>query len=95
MLPQQQPPKNMKCTIHGNQLKKVKLVAPINFREVQDVAKSHGVHLRGAGPDEAPAAYRRLSDVLEAHKDTIEILHMLKPRIVVMADERDHDPYKD
>lgn len=54
-----------------------------------------GVVLRGAGPDEAPQAYRRLPDVLKAQGNTIEVLHTLTPLVVVMAGEDEYDPYKD
>ena len=53
------------------------------------------VILRGGGLDEAPHAYRRLPDVLESQGDTIEVLHTLKPLIVVMAGANEFDPYKD
>lgn len=54
-----------------------------------------GVELRGGGLDESPFAYKRIEDVLGAHKDTVKILHTLKPIGVVMADDRVKDPYKD
>ena len=43
------------------------------------------VILRGGGLDESPHAYRRLPDVLNAQGSTIEVLHTLTPRVVVMA----------
>jgi tRNA-splicing ligase RtcB len=54
-----------------------------------------GVILRGGGLDESPHAYRRLPAVLEAQKGTIEVLHTLRPLIVVMAGADMFDPYKD
>ncbi len=93
--PQQKPPKDMKCPVHGVQLMKEQLVAPINFRDVQDRVKAFGVELRGAGADESPEVYRKLENVLESHGDTIRVLHTLKPVIVVMAGKDTHDPYKD
>lgn len=54
-----------------------------------------GVTLIGADLDEAPQAYRRLPDVLEEHKGTIEILHNLRPFGVIMAGANEFDPYKD
>lgn len=57
--------------------------------------KRAGVILRGGGLDEAPQAYRRLTDVLKAQGDTIEMLHTLRPLVVVMADPRLRDPYRD
>jgi tRNA-splicing ligase RtcB (3'-phosphate/5'-hydroxy nucleic acid ligase) len=54
-----------------------------------------GVILRGGGLDESPHVYRRLPEVLTAQKGTVEVLHTLKPLIVVMAGEKEFDPYKD
>ncbi|HEY2065191.1 MAG TPA: RtcB family protein [Gemmatimonadaceae bacterium] len=53
------------------------------------------VILRGGGLDESPQAYRRLPEVLEAQEGTVEILHILRPLVVVMAGEAEFDPYKD
>jgi tRNA-splicing ligase RtcB (3'-phosphate/5'-hydroxy nucleic acid ligase) len=57
--------------------------------------REKGVILRGGGLDESPHAYRRLPDVLAAQQGTIEILHTLRPLIVVMAGMDMFDPYKD
>ena len=54
-----------------------------------------GVILRGGGLDESPHVYRRLPDVLAAQGGTIEVLHTLRPLIVVMAGAGEFDPYKD
>lgn len=93
--PQQRPPKNMKCPIHNVQLVKEELTPPINFRNVQDRIKNRGTILRGAGPDESPEVYRPLNSVLDAHANTIKVLHTLTPLIVVMAGKEVRDPYKD
>jgi tRNA-splicing ligase RtcB (3'-phosphate/5'-hydroxy nucleic acid ligase) len=57
--------------------------------------KEKGVILRGGGLDESPHVYRRLPEVLSAQQGTIEVLHVLKPLIVVMAGANEFDPYKD
>jgi tRNA-splicing ligase RtcB len=57
--------------------------------------REKGVVLRGGGLDESPHAYRRLPDVLLAQKGTIDVLHTLRPLIVVMAGPDLYDPYKD
>ena len=57
--------------------------------------REKGVILRGGGLDESPHAYRRLPAVLEAQKGTVEVLHRLRPLIVVMAGANERDPYKD
>jgi tRNA-splicing ligase RtcB len=53
------------------------------------------VILRGGGLDESPHAYRRLPEVLAAQQGTIEVLHTLRPLVVVMAGAEEFDPYKD
>ncbi|HET9426404.1 MAG TPA: RtcB family protein [Gemmatimonadaceae bacterium] len=57
--------------------------------------REKGVILRGGGLDESPHVYRRLPDVLAAQHGTVEILHTLRPLIVVMAGANEFDPYKD
>jgi tRNA-splicing ligase RtcB len=59
--------------------------------------KKANVEVRGAGLDESPLAYKRIERVLEVHKDTIKIIHTLKPIGVCMADERNLkvDRYRD
>jgi tRNA-splicing ligase RtcB (3'-phosphate/5'-hydroxy nucleic acid ligase) len=62
---------------------------------MQSWVREKGVILRGGGPDEAPQVYRRLPEVLAAQGRTIEVLHTLRPLIVVMAGEGEVDPYRD
>ncbi|HEX7117711.1 MAG TPA: RtcB family protein, partial [Longimicrobiales bacterium] len=57
--------------------------------------REKGVVLRGGGLDESPHVYRRLPEVLAAQGPTIEVLHTLRPLIVVMAGANEFDPYKD
>lgn len=57
--------------------------------------REKGVILRGGGLDESPHVYRRLPEVLAAQGSTIEVLHTLRPLIVVMAGANEFDPYKD
>ena len=67
-------------------------VTPQMMKEWVDAT---GVILRGGGLDESPQAYRRLPTVLEAQEGTIEVLHTLRPLVVVMAGAQEVDPYKD
>ncbi|HEX2090954.1 MAG TPA: RtcB family protein [Longimicrobiaceae bacterium] len=57
--------------------------------------RDRGVVLRGGGLDESPHVYRRLPKVLAAQGETVEVLHTLRPLIVVMAGADEFDPYKD
>ena len=68
------------------------LVTP---ERMQAWIREKGVILRGGGLDESPHAYRRLPEVLAAQQGTIEILHTLRPLVVVMAGAEEFDPYKD
>ena len=62
---------------------------------MRDWVAEKGVVLRGGGRDESPHVYRRLPDVLAAQGPTIEIVHTLRPLVVVMAGADEFDPYKD
>jgi tRNA-splicing ligase RtcB len=76
---------------------KKRIVAPgkVSWDMVKAWLGPRGVILRGGGLDEAPHAYRRLPDVLDAQGDTIRVVHTLRPIIVAMAGENEFDPYKD
>jgi tRNA-splicing ligase RtcB len=67
----------------------------VDFAAVQAQLRGAGIELRGGAADEAPAAYKRLDEVLAAHGDTIEVLHTLTPIGVAMAAADTFDPYKD
>lgn len=67
----------------------------VNKQDHDAWIKRVGVEVRGGGLDESPFAYKRIEQVLEAHRDTITVLHILKPIGVAMADDRTNDPYKD
>jgi tRNA-splicing ligase RtcB len=68
--------------------------AAIDWRVVHADLAERGITVLGAGADEAPAAYKRLSDVIAAHENC-EVMHRLQPIGVVMAGEDTYDPYKD
>jgi tRNA-splicing ligase RtcB (3'-phosphate/5'-hydroxy nucleic acid ligase) len=74
-----------------------KVIRPgaVSPQMMQAWVRQKGVVLRGGGLDESPHVYRRLPDVLTAQKGTIEVLHRLRPLIVVMAGADLFDPYKD
>jgi tRNA-splicing ligase RtcB len=57
--------------------------------------REKGVVLRGGGLDESPQVYRRLPAVIKAQRGTIEVVHTLRPLVVVMAGAGEVDPYKD
>ncbi len=75
--------------------KRIRQQGRVRHDEMMAWLKSKGVVLRGGDLDEAPQAYRRLTDVLAAHGDTIRVLHTLRPLGVAMAGRDIVDPYKD
>ncbi len=78
----------------GKKRKQVKSgeVTPKMMKEWLD---KKGVKLRGGGLDESPHVYRRLTEVLNAHQNTIKIRHWLQPLGVVMAGPDIYDPFRD
>ncbi len=67
----------------------------VNRDEHHEWMRRANVEVRGGDYDESPLAYKRIEDVLDYHKDTINILHTLKPIGVCMAGKNEFDPYKD
>ena len=85
-------------TVHGagrvrsrtatrGKVKKGVIIRPglVALQDVRDWLSWRDVLVFGADIDESPQAYRRLDDVLAAQGGTIEVLHTLTPRVVVMA----------
>lgn len=75
--------------------KKIRKPGLVRHDEMMRWLHEKGVTLRGGDLDEAPQAYRRLTKVLSAHKETIRVLHTLRPLGVAMAGRDIVDPYKD
>jgi len=67
----------------------------IDRKEWEALLTKNNVTLIGADLDEAPQAYRRLTDVLDDHRNTVNIHSVLYPRGVIMAGANEFDPYKD
>lgn len=67
----------------------------IDWPAVLDDLGEKRIELRGGAADEAPGVYKRLDAVLEAHSDTIRVLHTLTPLGVAMAGADIYDPFKD
>ncbi len=67
----------------------------VDFDAVQRDLVTRGIVLRGGAADEAPAAYKRLDEVLAAQGPSVEVLHRLTPIGVAMAPSDTVDPFKD
>jgi tRNA-splicing ligase RtcB (3'-phosphate/5'-hydroxy nucleic acid ligase) len=88
---------SLRSTIHGAGRTFGRKEAKRRFKRSQmdQWLRDRGVTLIGADLDESPMAYRRLPDVLTYHSHSIQVLHTLKPFVVVMAGEGEIDPFKD
>jgi tRNA-splicing ligase RtcB len=75
--------------------KRIRREGLVRHGEMMKWMVDRNIVLRGGDVDEAPQAYRRLSDVLAAHAGTIRVLHTLRPLGVAMAGRGIVDPYKD
>ncbi|HEY2102286.1 MAG TPA: RtcB family protein [Chthoniobacterales bacterium] len=75
--------------------KRIRRDGLVRHDEMMKWIANRRVELRGGDVDEAPQAYRRLSEVLAAHAGTIRVLHTLRPLGVAMAGRDIVDPYKD
>jgi tRNA-splicing ligase RtcB len=73
---------------HGRDLSQSAIKPKMIYNRLQKM----GVELRGGGLDEAPQVYRSLKDVLQNHKDTVRIVHTLKPLGVVMDGPEEFSP---
>lgn len=84
-------------TVHGAGRAFGRMAAKRTFTKEQmnEWLQNAGVILAGGDIDESPMAYKRLSEVLDIHADTIKIKHRLKPFAVAMAGPGDFDPWKD
>jgi tRNA-splicing ligase RtcB (3'-phosphate/5'-hydroxy nucleic acid ligase) len=67
----------------------------VNFDAWKKRLAAGGIELRGGGADEAPECYKRLSEVLTHHGNTVRILHTLKPIGVAMAGSDVYDAFRD
>ena len=68
----------------------------VDFAAVTRELAAAGIELRGGAADEAPAAYKRLAEVLaEQGEQTIRVTHELRPLGVAMAGADTFDPFKD
>ena len=73
----------------------VRIGGAVDFPAVQRELRERRIELRGGAADEAPAAYKRLDEVLTHHADSVVIRHRLRPLGVAMAPADTFDPYKD
>jgi len=87
-------PKSLNSASHGGgrAMSRRQAKKTISPQEQKQYLKEHGVTLIGGGLDEAPQAYKRIQDVIQAQHDLVDILGTFQPRLVRMAS--DDPPWK-
>jgi tRNA-splicing ligase RtcB len=97
-----QPPRSHKpdaCPECGNRKMSKRWVketeGEVDWRATLADLSRAGIELRGANAEEAPAAYKRLAEVLEHHEGTVRVVRRLRPLGVAMAPPEVRDDYKD
>jgi tRNA-splicing ligase RtcB len=86
-------PESLSSASHGGgrTMSRTQAKKTISPQEQDTYLAAHGVTLIGGGLDEAPQAYKRIEDVINAQSDLVEIMGTFQPRLVRMA--ADTPPY--
>ncbi len=68
----------------GRLLSRRKAKAELSMEKLKKTLKKHKVELIGGAPDESPAAYKDIHQVMEAQKELVNIMALFYPKIVRM-----------
>jgi tRNA-splicing ligase RtcB (3'-phosphate/5'-hydroxy nucleic acid ligase) len=68
----------------GRLLSRRKAKSTLSMDKLKKVLKKHNVELIGGAPDESPAVYKDIHQVMEAQKDLVNVLAKFYPKIVRM-----------
>lgn len=71
----------------GRQMSRTAAVKNITRAAMKAILADNGVTLIGAGPDEAPMAYKDINMVMAAQTALVDVVAKFTPRIVRMADD--------
>jgi tRNA-splicing ligase RtcB (3'-phosphate/5'-hydroxy nucleic acid ligase) len=87
----------LNSTVHGAGRVMGRKAAKKTFKreDMDSWLREKGVYLIGGDLDESPMAYRRLDEVLSYHEESVDIVHKLRPFLVLMAGKDVVDPFKD
>ncbi len=69
----------------GRQMSRKAAKHKTTMNALHKLTKEHGVTLLDAGLDEAPLAYKNISEVMSAQSDLVDIIGRFQPKIVKMA----------
>ncbi|MDX2139636.1 MAG: RtcB family protein [Chloroflexota bacterium] len=71
----------------GRAMSRRKAVESITKTERDKYLRSRNITLLGGGMDEAPQAYKRIDEVIDAQRDLVDIVGSFTPQMVRMADD--------
>jgi tRNA-splicing ligase RtcB len=71
----------------GRRMSRTKAMENISHIQMREVLKANNISLIGAGPDEAPMAYKDIRVVMASQTELVDVIAEFRPRIVRMADD--------
>ncbi|WP_298740338.1 RtcB family protein [uncultured Chitinophaga sp.] len=71
----------------GRRMSRAKAAAAISEEELGSQLEEQAVTLFGGGPDQAPRAYKNISEVMAAQSSLVDVIGSFRPKIVRMAAE--------
>jgi tRNA-splicing ligase RtcB len=71
----------------GRQMSRSQAIKNITRAEMRAILKAHDVTLVGAGPDEAPMAYKDIHMVMASQQELVDTVATFQPKMVRMADD--------
>ncbi len=82
-------PESLNSAAHGagRQMSRKQAIHTITRSERDRYLRERGITLLGGGLDESPQAYKRITDIIAAQSDLVEIVGKFTPKIVRMAEE--------
>lgn len=82
-------PESLNSAAHGagRQMSRKQALHTITKSERDRYLRERGITLLGGGLDESPQAYKRITDIIAAQSDLVDIVGKFTPRIVRMAEE--------
>jgi tRNA-splicing ligase RtcB len=82
-------PESLNSAAHGagRQMSRKQAIHTITKSERDRYLRERGITLLGGGLDESPQAYKRITDIIAAQSDLVDIIGKFTPKIVRMAEE--------
>jgi tRNA-splicing ligase RtcB len=71
----------------GRQMSRTQAIKNVSKSELRNILQDMGVTLIGGGLDEAPMAYKDISQVMASQQELVDVVAKFTPKMVRMADD--------